>query len=65
VYPAYLSIMIFIFVAFPVSVALAFAELGQASTAHSLALGVLFGWLPILVILCILDRNPVSSDRSW
>ena len=31
--------------------ALAFAELGQASTAHSLALGVLFGWLPILVIL--------------
>ena len=64
VVPAFLSIGIFIFIAYPVSIALAFAELGEWTTAHSLALGILFGWLPMLVLVCIIDRNPVSGDRA-
>ncbi|KIW10288.1 hypothetical protein PV08_11250 [Exophiala spinifera] len=51
-------------VAFIFSVVLAFAELGDNSTAHSLALGLLLCWLPILVIFTIVDRNPISADRS-
>ena len=51
-------------VAFVFSVVLAFGDLGDNTTAHSLALGLLVSWLPILVVFTIVDRNPVSADRS-
>jgi hypothetical protein len=63
VVPVILSLGTFL-AAFVFSIVLAFGEVGTNSTAHSLALGILFGWLPILVCYAILDRNPVSSDRS-
>jgi hypothetical protein len=62
-YPAGINIVVFL-VAFGVSVWLAFADLGQWVTAHSLALGLLMGWLPILVCFSIVDRNPVSGVRN-
>lgn len=51
-------------VAFIFSVVLAFAELGDANTPFSLAFGLLITWLPLLVVFTIVDRNPISSDRS-
>lgn len=64
VYPAFLSIFLFC-VAYTVSVVLAFANgMGERTTAHSLAFGILLSWLPLLVLFAIIDRNPVSADRS-
>lgn len=51
-------------IAFVFSVVLAFDDLGDRTTAHSLGIGLLFGWLPLLIISSIIDRNPVSADRS-
>lgn len=51
-------------IAFVFSVVLAFDDLGDRTTAHSLAIGLLFGWLPLLIIFTIVDRNPSSADRS-
>jgi hypothetical protein len=50
--------------AFVFSVVLAFDDLGDRTTAHSLAIGLLFSWLPLLIIFTIVDRNPSSADRS-
>jgi hypothetical protein len=61
VYPAFLSVFLF-FVAYAVSVILAFADLGAQSTAQAMA--ILIGWLPLLVLFSIIDRNPTSADRS-
>ncbi|RKK77499.1 hypothetical protein BFJ71_g16732 [Fusarium oxysporum] len=63
VIPTLLSLGTFL-VAFVFSVALAFGDLGDNTTAHSLALGLLFSWLPLLVIFTIVDRNPISAVRS-
>ena len=46
-----------------ISVAVAFADLGDNTTAHSLALGLLLCWIPSLVVMAIVDRNPTNSDR--
>ncbi len=51
-------------VAFVFSVVLAFAELGDDNTPFSLAFGLLMTWLPLLVVFTIVDRNPVSSERT-
>ncbi|KAF5696814.1 hypothetical protein FMUND_15590, partial [Fusarium mundagurra] len=51
-------------VAFVFSLVLAFAELGDDNTPFSLSFGLLFSWLPLLVIFTIVDRNPISADRS-
>ena len=51
-------------IAFIFSVMLAFGDLGDSVTAFSLALGLLFSWLPLLVIFAIVDRNPTSPERS-
>jgi len=51
-------------VAFIFSVVLAFAELGPDNTPFSLAYGLFIFWVPLLVIFTIVDRNPVSSDRT-
>jgi hypothetical protein len=63
VYPSFVSIFLF-FIAYAVSLILAFASVGERTTAHSLALGILLSWLPLMVLFTILDRNPVSADRS-
>lgn len=34
------------------------------ATAHNLALGLLLGWLPILVLSSITDRSPASTDET-
>lgn len=57
------SILLF-FVAYAASVVLAFAELGERTTTHSLAFGILITWLPLLLFFSILDRNPNSADRT-
>jgi hypothetical protein len=50
-------------VAFVISIVLSFADV-RGSIVNFLVLGLLFGWLPTLVIFTIVDRNPVSSGRS-
>ena len=53
-------------VAFIFSVVLTFAQLGDGGNAFSfsLAFGLLMTWLPLLVVFSVVDRNPVSSERS-
>jgi hypothetical protein len=63
VVPVALSLLTFL-AAFVFSIVLAFYDLGENSTAHSLALGILFSWLPVLVCYTIVDRNPISADRT-
>ncbi|SCO76798.1 uncharacterized protein FRV6_01010 [Fusarium oxysporum] len=63
VYPTFLSIFLF-FIAYAVSVVLAFADIGERTTTHSLAFGILISWFPLFILFSILDRNPVSADRS-
>ncbi|KAK1749887.1 hypothetical protein QBC47DRAFT_354353 [Echria macrotheca] len=57
------SVFLF-FVAFAVSVVLAFADLGERTTTHSLAFGILITWFPLLLFFSILDRNPNSAERT-
>ncbi|OIW22757.1 hypothetical protein CONLIGDRAFT_694582 [Coniochaeta ligniaria NRRL 30616] len=59
-----LRILATFLVAFVFSVVLSFAEVGESSTVDPLILGLLFSWLPVLVIFTIVDRNPVSSERT-
>ena len=51
-------------VAFVLSVVLSLAELGESSSVDPLILGLLFSWLPVLVIFATVDPNPVSADRA-
>ncbi|CUS13977.1 unnamed protein product, partial [Tuber aestivum] len=48
-------------VAMIISIHKAFGDLGENSTAHNLALGLLVCWLPVLVAATIVDRNPMDS----
>jgi hypothetical protein len=52
------------FAAFVISIVLAFGEIGDGVDIRSLRLGLVYTWLPILVITTIVDRNPVSSERT-
>lgn len=51
-------------IAFIFSVVLAFAELGDDNTPFSLAFGLLVSWVPLLVVFTLVDRNPISSERT-
>lgn len=62
VWPLAVSIIWFL-IAFVISIVTAFAELGDNTKAHSLALGLLLSWLPVVVVTSIVDRNPVSAAR--
>lgn len=62
VYPIYISILWF-GLAFIFSIVIAFASLGDNSTAHSLALGLLLSWVPVVVFASVVDRNPTSATR--
>ncbi|PVH82981.1 hypothetical protein DL98DRAFT_570190 [Cadophora sp. DSE1049] len=63
VYPAFLSILLFC-VAYAISVFMAFGNIGDRTTTHSLAVGILISWLPNLLLFAIIDRNPISAERS-
>jgi len=63
VVPMMLSLLTFLAAAV-ISIVLAFGELGDGIDVTSLTLGLLYSWVPILVICTIVDRNPVSSERT-
>ncbi|KAK6334158.1 hypothetical protein TWF696_002660 [Orbilia brochopaga] len=50
------------FFALAISMYKAFGDVGDNATAHNLALGLLMGWLPVLVSAAIIDRNTVDSE---
>ncbi|KAF3934095.1 hypothetical protein ABW19_dt0207885 [Dactylella cylindrospora] len=51
------------FFALAISLYKAFGEVGDNATAHNLALGLLMGWLPVLVSAAIVDRNSLDSEH--
>ncbi|KAK6334655.1 hypothetical protein TWF718_010103 [Orbilia javanica] len=51
------------FFALAISMYKAFGDVGDNATAHNLALGLLMGWLPVLVATAIIDRNTVDSEH--
>jgi hypothetical protein len=61
VVPVFISTMWFLF-SLAISVQSAFGMIGENSEAHDLALGLLLGWLPILILCSIVDRNPAAAD---
>ena len=61
VIPVFISFLWFVF-ALGLSIELAYDEIGGNSTAHNLAMGLLVGWLPVLVVASTVDRNSVSAD---
>ncbi|KAG8530468.1 uncharacterized protein KY384_004971 [Bacidia gigantensis] len=61
VIPVFVSFLWFVF-ALALSVELAYDSIGGNQTAHNLALGLLVGWLPVLVVASTVDRNSVSAD---
>jgi hypothetical protein len=61
VVPVFISTMWFLF-SLAISVQAAFGLIGENATAHDLALGLLLGWLPILILCSIVDRNPAAAD---
>lgn len=62
VYPMMFNMFWFV-IAFAIALVLSFGSLGDNTTAHSLALGLGLVWLPALVFMTIVDRNPVSPTR--
>lgn len=62
-YPTIISVLLF-FVAYAIAITQAFSSMGERTSTHSLALGILISWSPLLVLFALLDRNPISADRS-
>ena len=60
--PLLINVLWFL-IAFVISIVIAFVKLGDNSTAHSLALGLLISWIPVLVVMAMIDRNPVNAVR--
>jgi hypothetical protein len=61
VVPVFVSTAWFLF-SLALSIQAAFGLVGENATAHDLALGLLMGWLPVLVLSSIIDRNPLSAE---
>ncbi|MCJ1266148.1 hypothetical protein MMC22_006030, partial [Lobaria immixta] len=61
VIPVFVSFLWFVF-ALGLSIQIAFGDIGANETAHNLAVGLLVGWLPILILASTVDRNLVSAD---
>jgi hypothetical protein len=51
-------------VAFVISIVLAFGEIGEGIETTSLRIGLLYSWVPMLVICTVIDRNPNPSEPS-
>ncbi|KAL8779838.1 MAG: hypothetical protein Q9213_006753 [Squamulea squamosa] len=61
VVPVLVSLAWFL-IALCLSIEAAFGQLGSSDVAHSLALGLLLGWLPVLVTATTIDRNPSGAE---
>ncbi|KAG8629995.1 hypothetical protein KVT40_001614 [Elsinoe batatas] len=61
--PVFVSMLWFI-IALAFSIYSAFNEIGSNATAHDLALGLLLGWLPVLILCTVVDRNPTDPDGN-
>lgn len=61
VVPVFISTMWFLF-SLAISIESSFARVGDHTTAHDLAIGLLLAWLPILIMCSIVDRNPVAAE---
>jgi hypothetical protein len=61
-YPLAISIAWF-FAAFSIGVYQSFRQVGNYTVAHSLAVGLLLSWLPVLVLMSVADRNPNGVER--
>ena len=61
VIPVFISFLWFVF-ALALSIELAYDDIGANQTAHNLAMGLLVGWLPVLVVGSTVDRNSGSAD---
>ena len=61
VIPLFISFLWFVF-ALALSIELAYDSIGGNQTAHNLAIGLLVGWLPVLIVASTVDRNSVSAD---
>ena len=61
VVPVFISFLWFVF-ALALSIELAYNDIGGNATAHNLAIGLLVGWLPVLIVASTVDRNSVSSN---
>ncbi|KZF18994.1 hypothetical protein L228DRAFT_51955 [Xylona heveae TC161] len=60
--PVFISLGWFFF-SLAISIQAAFGQIGENATAHNLALGLLYGWMPVLILCGIVDRNPVATDQ--
>lgn len=60
VVPVFVSLMWFLF-SLAISIQAAFGQIGANATAHSLAMGCLLAFVPVLIMTGIVDRNPVSA----
>lgn len=60
VVPVFVSLMWFLF-SLAISTQAAFGQIGENQTAHALAMGCLLGFVPVLIMTTIVDRNPVSA----
>lgn len=61
VVPVFVSLMWFLF-SLVISIQASFGDLGSNQTAHDLALGLLLGWLPVMILVTIVDRNPTAIE---
>lgn len=61
--PVFVTLMWFL-ISLAISIQSAFTTLGQNSTAHDLALGLLLAWFPVLILSSIVDRNPAETATS-
>lgn len=59
--PVFISTMWFLF-SLAISIESAFGRVGDHTTAHDLAIGLLLAWLPVLIMCSICDRNPVAAE---
>ena len=58
VWPLVLTVVWYIF-----SIGASFTYFGDRSYAHSLAFALLISWLPVLVSMALVDRNPIGALR--
>ena len=61
VVPVFITMFWFLF-ALAISIQAAFGQIGENATAHDLAIGLLLSWLPVLILVSIVDRNPTATD---
>ena len=59
--PVYISLFWFLS-SLAFSIQAAFYDLGDNATAHNLALGLSLCWLPVLILMSIVDRNNTITD---